>query len=185
MSRRLTTSRTSTGRLRSRLCGGSSVLGLGSARDDSRRGLSPLGGQQFDDVGRPRLGRLLVEAVDVDAIGQPGRTKRLESFVEQLARMAEQVVGDVPERQHRETEVLESLRLTADRFPEQGGVVGELAVAEGRRDRDEVRGRLQVGDVDLVELDGLGFDADGFECLGERHRRVLGVAHIGAKADDQ
>ncbi len=74
--------------------------------------------------------------------------------------MAEQVVGDVPERQHRETEVLESLRLTADRFPEQGGVIGELAVAEGRRDRDEVRGRLQVGDVDLVEFDRLDFDAE-------------------------
>jgi hypothetical protein len=45
--------------------------------------------------------------------------------------------------------------------------VGELAVAECRGDHDEVRCRLQVGEVDLVELDRSGPDADGTAGLGE------------------
>ena len=68
-----------------------------------------LGGQQLDDVGRPRLGRLFVEAVDVDAVGQPGGAERFEPLVEQLACVAEEVVGGVAEGQHRETQVFEPL----------------------------------------------------------------------------
>ncbi len=87
---------------------------------------------------------------------KPGGAERLRSrLVEQLAGMARTGHRRCHRAQApRNDEVLEPLRLTADRFPEQGGVVGELAVAEGRRDRDKVCGRLQFADVDLVELDG-------------------------------
>jgi hypothetical protein len=81
--------------------------------------------------------------------------------------LQKKLVGAVAEGQHREAQVLQPVGLAADRFPEQGGVVGELAVAECRGDHDEVRCRLQVGEVDLVELDRSGPDADGTAGLGE------------------
>lgn len=99
--------------------------------------------------------------------------------------LQKKVVRTVAEGQHSEAQVFESLCLTADRFPEQGGVVGELTVAERGCDDHEVGGRLKVADVDLVEFDGLRFDPSGAEQLGEGHRRVLGVAHIGAISNDQ
>jgi hypothetical protein len=56
--------------------------------------------------------------------------------------------------------VLEPVGGGADGLPEQQGVVGELAVTERRGDDDEVGRRLQLGEFDLVELDGLGGDAE-------------------------
>ena len=72
----------------------------------------------------------------------------------------------------------------ADRLPEQVRVVGELAVAERRADRDEMGRGLQVGKFDLVEFDCAGWYAGGSGGLGEAHRGVFGVAHVGAVGDD-
>ena len=108
-------------------------------------------------------------------------------MIEQQTRVAEELVTAVAQCQHRITQVLQPAgRLGADRLPEQQCVVGELAVAECRHHRYEMRCGLQVREINLVELDRLGFDSGGlFQGLGERHRSVLGIAHIGAIADDQ
>jgi hypothetical protein len=78
-----------------------------------------------------------------------------------------------------------SSALSAQRFPEKECIVRELALAERRADHDEVGRLLQLGELDLVEFDCLGFDADGGRTLGERHGGIFGVARVGAEGDDQ
>ena len=143
------------------------------------------GSQHLENIARPCGGRFLVEPVDVDAVGEPGGAEGFEPFIEELACVAEEVVGDVAEGEYREAQVLEPIGRGADRFPEQHRVVGELAIAECRGHHDEVSCRLQIGEFDLVEFDRLGVDADGRRGLGERHRGVLGITHIGAVGNDQ
>ena len=144
-----------------------------------------LDGEQLDHVGRPRPGWLFVGPVDIDTIDQSDGAEGFEPFIEKPAGVAEQVVGAIAQRQDREPQMLQPLGGRTDRLPEEGGGVGELALTERRGDRDEVRGRLQVGEVDLVQLDRFGVDTDGRDGLGEGRRGVLGVTHVGAVADDQ
>ncbi|GFG95250.1 hypothetical protein MTIM_11290 [Mycobacterium timonense] len=146
-----------------------------------------VGGQQLDQVGRPRRRELRVGAVHIDPRGQPVRSQGFQAFVEEPARVAEEVVTAVAEGEHGELQMVEPVGVFgADRLPEQRGAVGELAFAERRDDHDEMARRLQVGDFDLVELNGFRFDAHGFlDGLGERHRRVFGVTHVGAVTHDQ
>ncbi|BCO56872.1 hypothetical protein MINTM005_21160 [Mycobacterium intracellulare] len=159
---------------------------LGNRRDTRSR-MSAVGGQQLDQVARPRRRELLVGAVHIDTRGQPDRSQRLQALVEEPAGIAEQFVTAVAERQHGELQMVELVgAFGADRLPEQRGAVGELAVAERRGDHDEMARRLQVGDFDLVEFHRFRFDAHGFlDGLGERHGRVFGVTHVGAVAHDQ
>ena len=81
--------------------------------------------------------------------------------------------------------MLQPVGVGADGLPEQGGRVGELALAEGGYHRDEVAGVLQLAEFDLVELHRLGLDADLGDRFGEGHGGVLGITHIGAERDDQ
>ena len=68
-----------------------------------------------------------------------------------------------PEGQHREAEVLESLGLGADRFPEQVALSGNSPSPKVDVTTTKCVAVCKFGDVDLVEFDGLGLDADGFE----------------------
>ncbi|MDT5081823.1 MAG: hypothetical protein QOJ80_6460 [Mycobacterium sp.] len=164
------------------------VLGRRRGRGglDHRAVTGQVGSQQLDDVGRPGCGGLFVEAVYVDAIGQPGGTKGFQPLVEEFACVAEEFVRGVAQREYREAQVLQPRGVVgAQRFPEKERVVRELALAERRADHDEVGRLLQLGEVDLVEFDCLGLDADGRRTLGECHGGIFGVAHVGAEGDDQ
>lgn len=125
-------------------------------------------------------------AVDLLAVRQPGGAETLKAVVEQASGVAEQLITGVAEGQHCEAEVVQTGRVVgADRLPEQGGVVRELAITEGRGHRDEVRDVPQGFERNLVEL-GLGRrDADGGGGFGELHGDVLGAAHIAAVTDHQ
>ncbi len=154
-------------------------------RAGGRSGARLFGSQHLENIACPCGGRFLVEPVDVDTVGDSGGAEGFQPLIEELARVAEEVVGDVAEGEYGEAQVLEPIGCDADRFPEQHRVVGELAIAERRGHHDEVGCRLQIGEFDLVEFDRLGIDADGRRGLGERHRGVLGITHIGAEGNDQ
>ena len=112
-----------------------------AGHDDAGSGRGVLCCQELDHVRRPRRGRLGVGAVDLDAFGQPSGAQLLETFVEQSAGVTEQVVAGVAEGEHRESQVFQTVGgVGAQSLPEQVGVVGELAVAPGRGDDDEVGG---------------------------------------------
>jgi len=89
--------------------------------------------------------------------------QRFEALVEQLAGVCRRISYEVSPR--ASTAKFRCSRLSvvgADGLPETAGRCrGNSAVAERRGDDDEVGRRLQLGEFDLVELDGLGGDGRG------------------------
>ncbi len=105
-------------------------LRLRRAHHNDGSGISALGGQRLDEIGRPRLGGLHIDAVDIDALHQPSGSQRFQPFVKEPAGIAELFVGSVAEGEHGEPQMVERLdAIGAERLPEQRGVVRKLALA--------------------------------------------------------
>ncbi len=125
---------------------------------------------------------VVAEADGADALS----AELLESLVEELGGEAELVVVAVAEAEDGELDVLEEVGgegLVLDGLPEGLGVGGEVALAGGGADDDDVALGGEVGGGDVVELHdlnaALSLLALGHEALSD----ALGVAGGGAVED--
>jgi hypothetical protein len=143
-----------------------------------------LGGQQLDDVRGPRLGRFLVETVDVDPVHHPVRTQLRQSRIEQLAGVAEQFVGASPSASTAKFRCSSRAVSPLKRLPELGGRIGKSALAEGGDHHDEMGGVLHLARFDLIQLDGLDLERSQRPTRRRSWRRPR-ISHIGAECDDE
>ncbi len=159
---------------------------------DRRRGWRVGRRDHFERLVGPGCGLLGEVEVEIDAIGDARGAQRLEARIDLLASLAEVDIGGVAEREHGETEAVQTRRVLGHQnLMEIHGALRRISFAPRRDIDDEVLHlrelrRLGIGHIDdahvviqlggkLLGLEGQRLGVSGLAAIknSERHARAL------------
>src|SRR5690606_1551066 len=152
--------------------------------DLPRLALAALGLELRPDGLAPRLGRLLVIDVAIDAVVHALRAERLEPRVERAPDRAEVVVARIAEREHREAKLLEVRSSVTHPELEKGlRALGRIAEAVRGDDEDRLRHAPQRLRIEIAKIDELRREAGVTQPLRDRLRDAAAIAGFGRVED--